>query len=189
MKSKYKLEFKTKRLIIRPLSSSDYANWKEAFSSLKPKKNRWDWENLPKKSLTKISFLKSVKQLNRDIENDITYRLAVFEKKSGALIGHTFLMDISRGIFQNAYLGYQIFNPYWGQGFGQEMVEGTVLLAFKSLKLHRVEAGISPYNRRSIHLVKKLGFRKEGRSKRRLFLNKEWKDFMIYAFTVEDLKK
>jgi ribosomal-protein-alanine N-acetyltransferase len=49
-----------------------------------------------------------------------------------------------------------------------------------------LEAGISPDNRKSIKLAKKVGFRKEGRSKRRLFLNSEWKDFMIYALTSEE---
>lgn len=189
MESKYKLEFRTKRLIIRPLNIADYTNWKKAFSSLKPKQNRWDWENLPKEGLTKVSFLKMLKHVNNSIKNDSTYRLGVFERKTGHFIGYVFLMDISRGIFQNANLAYQALNHYWGKGFGQEMVEGFVKFAFKTLKLHRVEASISPYNKRSIHLVKKIGFRKEGRSKRRLLLNNEWKDFMIYALTVEDLKK
>jgi ribosomal-protein-alanine N-acetyltransferase len=180
---------KTKRLVIRPLTLDDYESWKGAFSGLGAKKNRWDWENLPKERLTKSSYCQSVRNHTKNMDSDSTYQLGVFEKKSGKLVGYTMLMDISRAIFQNAYIGYQLLNPFWGQGYGLEMVEGTVKMAFKKLKLHRVEAGISPNNRRSIKLAKKAGFRKEGRSKKRLFLNNEWKDFMIYALTVEDLSK
>lgn len=187
MSSKVKLTTTTKRLKIRSLIKADYQKWKSAFSSLGPKKNRWDWGNIPDHELNKESFYKQLEKIKNGIKEDSNYRLGVFDKKSGELIGYVFFMDVSRGIFQNAYIGYQLLNPYWGFGFGEEMVRGAIRLAFNHLKLHRLEAGISPSNRKSIRLAKKIGFRKEGRSKRRLYLNGEWKDFMIYALTSEDL--
>jgi ribosomal-protein-alanine N-acetyltransferase len=97
------------------------------------------------------------------------------------------LMDISRGVFQNAYLGYRVFNSYWGQGFGKELASAGLSVAFSDLRLHRVEAGISPANRRSIFLARSMGLRKEGMKKRALFLNGKWQDIVIYAVTCEDL--
>lgn len=60
-------------------------------------------------------------------------------------------------------------------------------VAFNTLELHRVEAGIEPHNKRSIALVKSLNMRREGLSKRRLFYQDAWVDMVIYAITVEDL--
>ena len=95
-------------------------------------------------------------------------------------------MDLSRGIFQNAYVGYRIFNRYWGRGYGSEAVSLCLRIAFKDLRLHRVEAAIEPQNRRSLRLVRSLGMRLEGRSLQRLFLRGEWLDFKIYAITTEE---
>jgi ribosomal-protein-alanine N-acetyltransferase len=58
--------------------------------------------------------------------------------------------------------------------------------AFHHLGLHRLEANIQPDNQASIHLVKKLGFRKEGFSPRYLRINGDWRDHERWAITVED---
>ena len=96
-------------------------------------------------------------------------------------------MEVSRGIFQNAYLGYGILNTYWGEGYGKEMVQEILKIGFKDLKIHRIEAGIEPKNKRSLALAKSVGLRLEGLSKRRLFLNSEWLDMNIYAMTADEL--
>ena len=67
------------------------------------------------------------------------------------------------------------------------MTWAAIKFAFNELKLHRVEAGIEPSNKRSIALVKSLGLRREGLSKRRLFLNDQWLDMSIYALTKEEI--
>jgi ribosomal-protein-alanine N-acetyltransferase len=96
------------------------------------------------------------------------------------------IMDITRNIFQNGYIGYHLLNNYWGNGYGKEIARAMLKVAFNHLELHRVEAAVDPHNIRSIKMLKSVGFRKEGRSKRRLFLKGHWKDMMIYAMTKED---
>ncbi|MDP7320693.1 MAG: GNAT family protein [Bacteriovoracaceae bacterium] len=186
---KTKFEYKTKRLTVRFLRSSDYAEWKRSHSSTEKKKNRWDFEPI---SLGDEKKLKShfKEQLSRNKElrdKDSFYSFYAFEKKTGKLIGTASIMDISRGVFQNGYIGYRILNNFWGNGYGKEFTQAMVKIGFGDLNLHRLEAGISPYNIRSIRLVKSLKFRKEGRSLKRLFLDDEWQDMMIYALTKEDL--
>lgn len=177
------------RLKIRPHKKSDFFKWKEGFSGLSKKRNRWDWESLPQEKLTKDFFYKQIEANTKNMKNDSNYRFAVFEKKTGKLIGYTLVMVVTRGIYQSAFIGYQLLNPYWGQGLGREMVFATVKMAFKKLKLHRLEAQISPNNRRSIRLIKDLGFRKEGRSKGRLNLSGKWSDVMVYALTKDEFVK
>lgn len=178
---------KTKRLIIRPLDESDYENWAQAHSCLRPAQNEWDESNWADAELTKKKFKELLKREKAQRLADQFYWFGIFRKDDGVLLGTVSLMDISRGIFQNAYLGYRIFNIYWGQGYAQEACKAAMSLAFKNLKLHRVEAGISPDNKKSIRTARALGLRKEGLSKKRLFVNNKWSDVLIFAATKEDL--
>ena len=69
------------------------------------------------------------------------------------------------------------------------MAEGlrqAITYAFKKLKLHRLEANIQPGNRRSIGLVKRLGFRKEGFSPRYVKIGGRWRDHERWALLAED---
>ena len=188
MKTNLVLFKKTPRLILRPLELRDYENWRQAYSLLRPAQNEWDEGPWADKELTLAKFKSLLLTQKKSSFADHAYHLGVFRKDDGVLVGQVSLMDISREIFQNAYLGYRIFNIYWGQGFATEAATGAMDLAFKKLKLHRVEAGIAPSNKRSIKVAKALGLRKEGLSSKRLKVNGRWQDMVIYAATVEDLR-
>lgn len=177
---------KTPRLIIRPLEKSDFENWSQAYSSMRPPQNEWDETNWLESELTRTKFNQILKTQQLEMLQDKSFHFGVFRKDDGLLIGDVRLMDISRGVFQNAYLGYRIFNNYWGQGYAQEACLAVFNIAFKNLKLHRIEAGIEPHNRRSIKTAKKIGLRKEGVSLRRLHLRGRWIDLCIYAMTKEE---
>jgi ribosomal-protein-alanine N-acetyltransferase len=178
--------FKTQRLILRPFEKFDYENWKQAYEMLRPAQNDWDegpWKDSELTSKKFNSFLKNQKQL---CDKDHFYTYGIFRKDDGVLLGTLHFMDVSRAIFQNAYLGYRIFNNYWNQGYATEACKGALEIAFKELKLHRVEAGIEPANKSSIRVAKKIGLRKEGLSQKRLLVNGKWKDMQIFAGTCED---
>ena len=178
--------FKTKRLILRPLELQDYENWFQAYSMLRAPQNEWDEGAWKDSELTVSKFKSILKKQNSLIKKDQQYGFGVFRKDDGVLVGEVLFMDVSRAIFQNAYLGYRIFNNYWGQGYATEACAGAINFAFKSLKLHRIEAGISPTNKVSIQVAKKIGLRKEGLSLRRLQVHGKWQDMLIYAGTCED---
>jgi [ribosomal protein S5]-alanine N-acetyltransferase len=54
------------------------------------------------------------------------------------------------------------------------------------MKLHRLEANIQPSNTRSIRLVKRLGFRREGHSPRYLKVAGRWRDHQRWAMVSEN---
>ena len=108
--------------------------------------------------------------------------------ESGALAGVINVTEIVRGSFRSAYLGYYAFHPHDGAG---NMAAGLRLVigrAFGRYRLHRLEANIQPQNRRSIALVKRLGFRLEGLSPRYLKILGRWRAHERWAITVEDWK-
>lgn len=179
----------TKRLIIRPLEKSDYEQWKLAYSTMLPQKNKFDhFLNKKPTELTKIQYNKLLKghALRRKNEQYCDY--AVFLKSTGAFIGRIGLGHFVRSVTQSAFAGYSLFNSYWGMGYAQESVDALIDIAFRDHHLHRVVAGIEPDNKKSIQLIKKLGFRKEGISKRIVLMRNEWQDLIQYALTTEDRK-
>lgn len=178
---------KTKRLIIRPYQEADYEIWKATYLHLPKAQNKWDRGPKDKSELTKAAFKKVLSEQKSNRKNDMCYNFVAFDQTTGEIVGFTSLMDISRALFQNAYLGYSVLSTQWGKGYGKEMVKTTIEIAFKHLKLHRVEAGIEPANKRSIALAKSLKMRREGLSKRRLFLRGEWLDIVLYAMTSEEM--
>ena len=130
----------------------------------------------------KVIVLKTQKK-NRD--DDYFFDFGIF-LKDGTLVGGVSIMDISRQIFQNAYLGYRIFNNQWGKGYGKEAVKLAIDIAFRDLNLHRLEAEIEPTNKRSIALAKSIGMEREGYSRKRLYLRDQWLDMVLYVARSED---
>lgn len=177
---------KTKRLILRSLEITDYMAWKQAHLETLPKQTPWDVTIEDRTKLSKANFKKLIRINKKNEKNGSYYHFAIFKKRSGAIVGFISLMDISRNIFQNAYLGYYIFNNHWENGYAKEAGNAIIKIAFKDLNLHRIEAAINPNNKPSIALAKSIGLKKEYLSQKRLFTNGQWNDFLIFAATSED---
>ena len=103
-----------------------------------------------------------------------------------AIAGVLNLSEIVRGAFQSAYLGYYALAPHAGAG---HMTEAMVLVldaAFGELGLHRVEANVQPVNLRSLALVERAGFAREGYSRRYVKVGGRWRDHVRFALLAED---
>lgn len=173
-------------VFIRELGSGDYENWAQAYAMLGPAQNEWDEGPWKDSELTRAKFREMLREQVKHRNLDQKYSFGIFRQDDGVLVGLAYLMDVSRGVFQNAYVGYRIFNPYWGHGYATAAVRLVTALAFTKLKLHRLEAGISPDNKASIKVARRAGLRLEGLSKKRLLVNGKWVDLLIYAATCED---
>ena len=180
------LSRKTKKLHIRPLTREDYASWKDAYSSMLPRQNEWDTGNRSPQELSRSNFMRLLKDQSENRSRDRVYDLGVFTSSDMKLVGIVSLMDIIRGLFQNAFLGLTIFNTYWKSGYGKAATEAILDIAFNDLGLHRVEAGVEPRNIRCLRGIRAFGFRKEGRKKRAVYLRGQWRDLMMYSLTCED---
>lgn len=179
--------YATKRLILRPFRKSDFQNWFSAYVDCGPAKNRWDHGPYPAAKSTRAHFEKMLKRLRELARKDDYYRYAVFEKKSGELVGHVDFDIFVRSTHQFANFGYIIHNVYWGRGLGQEAARAGLRIGFKQLKLNRLEAAINFDNRRSIRLAKTIGMRHEGIKRKYWFEDGKWIDHLIYVANPEDI--
>jgi len=105
------------------------------------------------------------------------------------LVGVINVSEIVRGPFRSAYLGYYGFVPHAGLGYMTEGLTLALRWAFGGLRLHRVEANIQPGNQPSRALVRGLGFRREGLSRRYLKVAGRWRDHERWALLAEDWRR
>lgn len=102
------------------------------------------------------------------------------------IVGVFNVSQIFRGVFRSAYLGYQVFEPYAGQGYMTDAMALVLRHVFVTLRLHRIEANIQPTNPASLALVRRAGFTCEGFSRRYLKIGGRWRDHERWALLVED---
>ena len=119
---------------------------------------------------------------------DATEVFLICRIDDGAIVGTITLSQIFRKAFQNAYLGYQLFGGFTGNGYMTEAVSLILRFAFNDLGLHRVEANVQPDNKPSIAVLRRTGFTKEGFSRRYLKIAGRWRDHERWAILREDWK-
>lgn len=107
--------------------------------------------------------------------------LVARERPGGAVAGVVNLNEIVLGLFRSAYLSYWGYAGFGGRGLMTEALQAAVRYAFDEIGLHRVEASIQPGNTRSIALVQRAGFSKEGFSPSLLFIDGAWRDHEHWA--------
>ena len=113
------------------------------------------------------------------------YPFLVCRRDTDEIAGVVNVSNIVRGLFHSAYLGYYAFAGHEGQGLMGEGVRAVVRHAFRTLKLHRLEANIQPGNVASIALVKSCGFQREGYSPRYLKIGGRWRDHERWAIVAD----
>lgn len=109
------------------------------------------------------------------------------EQSGGALVGVFTFSEIVFGVFRSAYLGYWGYAATGGRGLMTDALRATARYAFDELGLHRLEANVQPANIRSIALVRRAGFAKEGFSPGYLFIDGAWRDHERWALVADAL--
>jgi len=77
---------------------------------------------------------------------------------------------------RRAEVGFALARPYWGTGLASEALSAVLAFAFGTLGLHRVEADADPRNERSLRLLERHGFRREGVLRERYHVGDEIQD-------------
>jgi len=126
----------------------------------------------------------SLSYQKKQMEKMEMFRFYLFlneDKKMENIVGDVGLSNIIYGGFLSSTIGYKLDHCHINKGYMLEALKRIIAFAFTQLNLHRIEANIMPRNNRSLSLIKKLGFKKEGYSPNFLKINGKWEDHIRFA--------
>jgi ribosomal-protein-alanine N-acetyltransferase len=147
------------------------------------------WEPLwPPDDLTRGSFRYRVKRYLRDVRDDSSYAYFIFTADDQRLAGGLTLSNVRRGVAQTASLGYWVGQDFARKGLMTAAVQAILPVAFKILKLHRLEAACLPSNSASLALLRRTGFAEEGYAREYLKINGRWQDHVLFAIIADDAR-
>jgi len=94
----------------------------------------------------------------------------------------TISLDRDEDVYKHtAEIGYWIGEPYWGKGIVTTAVELITDYGFDQLKLKRIHTGIYEYNKASIRILEKCGYKFEGIFEKNVFKDGEFYDEYRYG--------
>ena len=103
-------------------------------------------------------------------------------------VGVLGVSNIVEGAFRSANLGYWVAQDHNRRGIATQAVKLAVRWAFDERGLHRLEAGTLVDNLASQRVLERNRFTRVGLSPRYLRIDGEWRDHILFARTVEDLR-
>jgi ribosomal-protein-alanine N-acetyltransferase len=86
-------------------------------------------------------------------------------------------------------LGYSIDAAAQGRGLMREALAAVIAQVFSArVDLHRLQANVRPENARSLILLKRLGFEREGSARDYLHIDGAWRDHEMFALRNPDFR-
>ncbi len=164
---------------------SDYAAWAALRGGSREFLAPWE-PSWAADELSRSAFRRRIRRYQREIRNDLSYPFFVFRKEDNLLIGGCTLSNVRRGVTQSAAIGYWVGERYSRRGHMHAALTTILPFVFQVLGLHRLEAACIPENEASRALLLKVGFREEGRARRFLQINGQWRDHVLFALLEDD---
>lgn len=102
-----------------------------------------------------------LRRIHEGFAGKTLFQWGVERKEDSRILGTCtlFHLDPANG---RAEVGYALASAYWKKGLMSEALTALLDFSFGALKLRRLEADVDPRNDRSLRILGKLGFRREG---------------------------
>ena len=131
---------------------------------------------------TEPGFASRFKRLLRpECDDGTRLRLLACARDDGRMVGVVSLGGIAPWPSLDCHTGYWLAAGEPGKGLMRDAVAALVDHAFEERCLHRVAANILPANRRSLALVRALGFTREGVLRGLIEIDGAWRDHECWA--------
>lgn len=173
-------------VLLRPPRAGDYAQWAELRATSRDYLQPWEpaW---PDDDLSRAAYRRRLGVYARETELGHAWPFFVFDARGQGLKGAITLSNVRRGVAETGTLGYWIGRSQAGRGHATAAARACVGFAFRSLKLHRVEASCLPTNVASRRVLEKAGFRQEGQARAYLKINGAWADHLLFGLLSEEV--
>lgn len=158
-------EIVTKRLLLRQPSMKDAEWYLEHFSSPEVV---WGGGDPAPKDIG--AARKELRRYMVDLYRErLGFRWIITLKGDGRPIGSLGFYKWAPSAAYQAEMGYDLAREHWGKGIMTEAMNAVIDFGFEKMDLNRIEVFVMPRNKRSIKLVKNLGFKREGLLRQRYF--------------------
>lgn len=101
-------------------------------------------------------------------------------ENENVLIGEIALKTI-KWYNHKAEISIAIKKEFQGKGFGSDALFSMIKFCFERMNLHRLEAEVIEFNKESINLIEKLGFKLEGRLREAKYSKDRYYDVLRYG--------
>ena len=163
----------------------DYEGWRalrqDSRNFLTPWEPSWTADEL-----SRTAFRIRLMRYRQDARERSGYTFFIVDPSENTLYGGVTVGQIRRGVAQSCTLGYWMGEAHAGRGIMFRAVEALKPFVFDVEGLHRMEAACLPSNVRSIRLLEKSGFRREGYLQKYLKIAGSWEDHYLYSLLAED---
>lgn len=166
------------RLTLRPLGPDDVPDLFEIFSD--PEVARY-WSSPPFTEMAEAEAL--LADVEESFRERTLFQWGIERKMDGKVVGTVTLWQLDLGN-RRGEIGFALGRGAWGQGLMSEALGVFFGFCFGVLGLHRLEADVEPANGRSLRVLERLGFRREGFLRERWFTYGEWQDSVILGLLV-----
>ena len=175
---------------LRPVRASDEKAWAEIRRRGEAWFRPWDSSRPPESLEPSVGFTTLMRRFRGRARRGTMLPWAVEYTPEGdkpRFVGQVTVGGITYGSASWAQIGYWI-DPAWaGRGIIPTAVAMACDYCFASLRLHRIEIAIRPENINSLAVVRKLGFRYEGRRPRYMHVDGDWRDHDMFALHAEEV--
>ena len=177
------MKLETHRLLIRPISLDDKNDVFEYRSDSKTNK----YQGWIPQTIDEVEEF--IGKISTQIDVPGTwFQFVIIEKETEKIIGDLGIHFLD-GDNKQAEFGCTLSKHSQHKGYAMEALVRVIDYLFKELNKHRIIASIDPGNIKSIHLVERIGFRKEAHFVESLWINGTWVDDVIYALIEKDWEK
>lgn len=169
----------TKRLVLRQITEKDIGDIVKNINNLNVSK----WLLVvpyPYKRKDAIVWIEHQKK-ESEKKPRTSYQFGIELKSEKKIIGGCGIKKIDKAQ-GTCEVGYWLGQPCWKQGYGSEALEALINLAFKKLKLRRIEAHVHKGNPSSGKLLEKFGFKLEGMKRKAAISRANGKIYDSYIY-------
>ncbi|QSX07358.1 GNAT family N-acetyltransferase [Sedimentibacter sp. zth1] len=172
--------YQTSRLYLKVLKPYHVKNVLEYYTRNAEFLKEWDPVREPyfytlecQKSILRDEYL--------DYKRGKSIKFWLINKENNKIIGNICFSNIILGNFKSCFLAYKLDKDEINKGYITEALSKGIKIMFNRYGMHRIEVNIIPRNYRSLRIVEKLNFEKEGFSRNYLKINGVWEDHYHFA--------
>jgi ribosomal-protein-alanine N-acetyltransferase len=127
-------------------------------------------------------------EMNNIEKGTAEYYYVYLKEEPDKIIGSLSYCNIRRHPYFSTIFGYNLDENYQGHGYATESCKATMEDVLEHHNIHRIEARVLTDNQKSINILERLGFKKEGYEYSSIYIRNGFRDHYRYAYIVDESK-